>query len=168
MAMLSQWLDSIAQRFFAKDQSGRTAFFPRGRRRSGYYVDAADESRLKPLVKMYAIASALINFVGSMACLGFTEALTLDHGFFQPEKFKLALTVYAFSLVLFLIGPGLILWRVYGNVVTGLCAPLAVADPSSVRFMPTGSGYVRATLLLLGGALILLALGLLLIARRHF
>jgi hypothetical protein len=119
-------------------------------------------------VKMYAIASALINFIGSMASLGFTEALTLDHGYLLPERLKLALAIYLVCSVVFFIGPALILWRVYRDAVNGLCASLAVADPSSLHLLPRNSGHIRMTILLLGAAFILIAVGLFLLTmRRH-
>ena len=56
MGMFARWLDRAAQRQFARDVSGRMVFLPRGRKQSCYYVDAAGESKLKPLFKTYAIA----------------------------------------------------------------------------------------------------------------
>jgi hypothetical protein len=166
MGMFSRWLDRAAQRHFAKDQSGRMIFLPRGRRHSCYYVDVADESRIKPLVKMYAIASPLINFIGAMASIGFTEALTFDHDYAQPKKLKLVLIVYLICMALFSTGPALILWRAYTDVATGLCASLTVVDPASLRFVKMDTGRVWMVLVLLGGAMVLLALGLLFLMPR--
>jgi hypothetical protein len=175
MGMFSKLLDGIGQRQFAKDENGRTVFFPRGRfrgfsrgrRRACYYVDAADESKLRSLVKMYALAGALINFTGSMASLGFTEALAFDHGHALPEKLKLVLIVYLVCAVLFSIGPVLILWRVYQDAVAGLCAPLAVADPESLRLVPANSSPIRIWIAILVAAILLGVALFLLLATRH-
>jgi hypothetical protein len=168
MGMFSRWLDGAAQRHFAKDEGGRTVFLPRGQRHLCYYIDAADESRLKSLVKIYAIAAALINLTGSMASLGFTQALTFDHGYARPEKMKFVLVVYLICSALFYIGPVLILWKVYRDALTALCAPLAVADSASLKFLPKDSGRLLLVVMLVAGILILLALGLFfLMLRRH-
>jgi hypothetical protein len=171
MGMFSRWLDGTAQRHFAKDQSGRMVFIDRGlargQRHSCYYVDAADQSQLKAFVKMYAIAFALVSFTGSMASLGFAEALALDHGYLLPEKIKLVLVVYLICSALFYVGPAVILWKVYRDAVTGLCGSLTVADPASVRSVATDSGRIL-WLALFAGAVLLLAVGLFLLAgRRH-
>jgi hypothetical protein len=165
--VFSRWLDVAAQRQFVKDASGRTLFFPRGLPHRCYYVEAADESRLKSLLKMYAIAAALINLTGSMASLGLTEALAFDHGHALPEKIKFALAVYLICSLLFFIGPLLILWRVYRDALVDWCAPLTVAHLASLRPVPTNSNSVRIWFVLLGAALILLGLIVFLLAARH-
>jgi hypothetical protein len=167
MGMLSRWLDSITYRQFAKDASGHMVFFPRGRRHFCYYVDAADETRLRSLVRMYAIGGALINFTGSMASLGFTEALAFDHGHALPERMKFVLIVFLICVALFSVGPALILWIVYRDAVNGVCGPLAVVDPSSLRLVPTNWSTIRIWVALFAGALILLGLAVILLMTRH-
>jgi hypothetical protein len=167
MEMLSRWLDRIAQRQFVKDASGQMVFLPRGPRHSCYYVDAADESKLKPLVRTYAIAAALINLTGSLASLGFTGALSFDHGSLLPEKFKFALTIYLICSVLFLIAPLLVLFRVYRDALAELCTCLAVADRASLRLVPTNSKPIRIWIVLLVAGLILLGLIFFLMVTRQ-
>jgi hypothetical protein len=165
MGTFSQWLDGTAQHF-GEDQNGRMAFLPHGRRHACYYIDAADESQLKALVRVYTFAAALINAVGSVASFALTEALTFSHGSSFHEKFELFFVVYLICSTLFFFGPALILKRVYRNEVSKLCTPLPVADPASLRLMVNTSS-LRMALVLVGSAMILLALGLLLLVPPH-
>jgi len=70
--------DNIADRYFAKDGSGKLVFLPCGRSKPSYYVDSTDESKIKSLVKMYVVAVALISLTGMMAVIGFTDSLLSD------------------------------------------------------------------------------------------
>jgi hypothetical protein len=164
MGTFSQWLDGTAQHF-GEDPNGRMAFLPRGRRHFCYYIDVADESRLKAVVRIYTIAAALINAVGSVASFALTEALTFGHGS-SYEKYELFFFVYLICSTLFFFGPAAILKRIYRNEVSKLCAPLPVADPTSLRLM-VNTGNLRIALALVGSATILLALGLLLLVPHH-
>ena len=162
MGMFHEWLDCAAQRSFGQDASGRSAFFPYGWRKPGYYVEAGDVSKIKSLVKLYALAAALINLVGSTAALAFTEALIADEQS-SPlrRKLELGLSVYAIAGLLSYILPLLLLWRVYRDLVASLCSPLTPVGAETIH--PMQSSWNRRTpallaficLLLLGAAIVL-------------
>ncbi|HTW58764.1 MAG TPA: hypothetical protein VMD99_11580 [Terriglobales bacterium] len=154
-------LDTFADRQFAKEQSGRLVFLPRGPRRPAYFVDSADENKLKSLVKVYGVAAALINLTGTIASLAFTQALTFDQRS-APLAYKLrfGLVVYAISATLLYIGPALLLWNVYRGVVDGLCSSLTTVDPESLRLTRLHSSSRRSWLILLFAGLLILGLGI--------
>ena len=168
MGMFSGWLDGIAQRQFGKDEAGRVAFFPYGWRRSGYFVEAPDESKITALVKMYAVASALINLLGSMTAYALTQSLIFDqHSIPLRRKLELALSVYSISALILFILPALLLWKVYRGLVAGLCSPLPAVGPESVRQIKPPTA-VRAQLVLVGFGTAILVLGILLaLTARH-
>lgn len=153
-------LDNLADRQFAKDESGRLVFLPRGPRRPGFVVASTDEQKVKSLVKIYVLAAMLINLTGSLASIAFTQALTFDERSAPlAYKLKFGLVVYAISASLLYVGPTLMLWNVYRGVVDGLCSSLTTVDPASLRLMrqPATS---RAVVILLFTGLLLLALGI--------
>jgi hypothetical protein len=99
-------LDNFADRQFAKDESGRLVFLPRGRRHAGYFIDAADEPKIKSLVKIYGVAAMVVNLTGSMASIAFAQMLTFDERTTSlTHKLKFGLVVYPISLALLYIGP---------------------------------------------------------------
>jgi len=100
MGMFSRWLDSLAQQQFRMDTGGRFVFVPFGPRRTGYYVDAGDEPKLKALVAMYFLARSLVYLLGSTATFMFTQSLLSDERT-SPLRTKLELgfTVYSISAV---------------------------------------------------------------------
>jgi hypothetical protein len=85
--------DKFAHRQFAKDESGRLVFLPRGPHRPAYFIDSSDENKLKSLVKVYGVAAAIINLTGSMASLAFTQALAFDERS-APLAYKLKLALW--------------------------------------------------------------------------
>ena len=154
---MGMW-DKFAERQFAKDESGRLVFLPRGPRRSAYLVDSSDENKLKSLVKVYGVAAAIINLTGSIASLAFTQALTFDERSASlAYKLKFGLVVYAISSALLYLGPALLLWNVYRRVLDGLCSSLTTVDPASLRLTRSPSHPAVVIFLLTG--LLLLALG---------
>lgn len=158
---MGMW-DNIANRQFARDESGRLVFLPRGPRRAAYIVDNADETKMKSLVKVYLVAATLVNLTGSLASLAFTQSLTFDERSAPlAYKIKLALVVYAISAALLYVGPALLLWNVYREVVGRLCTSLTTVDPTSLRLTHPPSGSNRTVVIVLITALALLALGIL-------
>lgn len=155
--------DIFATRQFAKDDSGRVVFLPRGPRRAGYYVGAPDESRFKSLVKVYGLGAALINLAGSTASYAFTAWLTSSERCASlASRLKLGLAVYAISSSLLYIGPALLLWNVYRKEVAALCSSLDTVDPTSVHLTSEHSSARRTGLIILFAGLLVLALGILL------
>jgi len=158
MGMSSGVLDHLARNRFMSDSSGRLAVFPFGSRRPGYYVDAADESQIKALVKIYVVAAALINVVGSVAALGFTQALVFDD---RPaplrSRLEFGLVIYAISALLLYLLPALLLWKVYKRAVTEVCSSLTAVGPESVREMrPSPTPFPAVFIMLSAGAIVLL------------
>jgi hypothetical protein len=96
MGMFSRWLDSLAQQQFRIDTGGRFVFVPFGPRRTGYYVEAGDEPKLKALVTMYFLARSLVYLLGSTATFMFTQSLLSDERT-SPlrRKLELGFTVYS-------------------------------------------------------------------------
>ena len=162
MRMLSGLLDNFAKGQFAKDESGRTVFLPRGPRRPGYYVGASDESSFKSLVKVYGVAAMLINLIGSTATIAFAQAMTFEERSAPlASKLKFGLVVYAISSAILYIGPALLFWNVYRGEVAALCSSLDNVDPASVRLPCPSSNTRRTALVLLIAGLLILALGIL-------
>jgi hypothetical protein len=163
MGIFSRWLDDVAERQLAKDESGRMVFLPRGPRRSGCYVDAPDKDKIKSLVKMYFVASALINVTGSTASLAFTQALTFDrHSAPLESQLKFGLVVYAIAAIFFYIGPALVLWRTYLGALAGLCSTLTTVEPASMHLMKPPASRARAVSILVAVAMVLILFGLML------
>lgn len=169
MGMPSGMLDIFATRQFAKDESGRSVFLPRGPRRAGYYVGASEESGLKPLVKLYGVAAALINLVGSTASYAFTTwLLSSERSAPLASRLKFGLFVYAIAASILYIGPALLLWNVYRKEVAALCSSLDAVDPASVHLTSEHSDVRRTALLVVFAGLLVLVLGILLaISFRH-
>jgi hypothetical protein len=159
MGIFSGLLENFAERQFAKDDSGRLVFLPRGARRTGYFVADTDESKFKSLVKVYGVAGALINLTGSVASLAFTQALTFDDRYSPPaSRLKFGLIAYAISSMLLYIGPALIFWNVYRGVLAGLCSPLTAVDPSSLHLAQPASNQRRVAVILILVVAIILAI----------
>jgi hypothetical protein len=153
--------DKFADRQFAKDESGRLVFLPRGPHRPAYFIDSSDENKLKSLVKVYGVAAAIINLTGSMASLAFTQALAFDERSAPlAYKLKVRLVVYAISSALLYIGPALLLWNVYRRVLDRLCSSLTTVDPASLQLTRLPSTSRPAVVILLLTGLLLLTLGI--------
>ncbi len=153
-------LDNLADRQFAKDESGKLVFLPRGPRRLAYFVDTPDEPKIKSLVKVYIVAAQLINVTGSTAAIAITQSLTFDERSAPlAYKLKFGLVVYAITATLLYIGPGLLLWNVYRGVVDRLCSSLPTADPAALRLTQL-SGSRRLWVILVCAGLLILALGI--------
>jgi hypothetical protein len=158
MGMFSGVLDHLARYRFLTDSSGRLAVFPFGSRRPGYYVDAADETKIKALVKIYVVAAALINVVGSVAALGFTQALVADERSAPlRSQLEFGLVVYVISALLLYLLPALLLWKVYKGAVTEVCSSLTAVESDSVREMkPLPTPFPAVLILISAGAFVLL------------
>lgn len=160
MGVFSEWLEGVADRQFGKAADGRLAFFPRGWRRPGYYVEASNESKVKALVKIYFVSSALLNLVGSIAAIAFTQSLVFDERSAPlKRKLELGLTVYSVSALVMFILPCLLLWKIYKELLARVCSELVTVESDSVsQFEQTPRRHSAAVVLVLTGVL-LLALG---------
>lgn len=162
------FLDSLADRHFAKDDSGRLVFLPRGRRRRSYVVDTADQNKIKSLVKLYIVAYALLNFTGTIATIGFTDSLTCDE---RPaslgHQLKFGGVVGAIALTLFYLGPAILLLNIYRRAVDRICASLTPVDPMSAHLTRLPSSARRVLLICMGAAFVLVAIGVLVMVSFH-
>jgi hypothetical protein len=157
--------DNIASRQFAKDEAGRLVFLPRGPRKSGYVVPATDEDKFKSLVKVYLVASMLINLTGSTASIVIAQSLAGDHPAPLASKLEFGLVVYAISAALLYFGPWFMLWLIYRGAVDKLCSSLPAVAPSSFR---QNSKSNRTVIFLLFAGLFFVALGIFfLVGYRH-
>jgi hypothetical protein len=126
--------DKFADRQFAKDESGRLVFLPRGPHRPAYFIDSTDENKLKSLVKVYGVAAAIINLTGSVASLAFYPGARIRRAF---RSAGLQAEIWPCGLRDFLRaplhrGPALLLWNVYRRVLDGLCSSLTTVDLASL------------------------------------
>ena len=153
--------DNFADCQFAKDENGKLVFLPRGPHRAGYFVDAEDEQKIKPLVKIYGVAAMIVNLTGSMASIFLSQALTFDERSTSlAHKLKFGLGVYAISAALLYIGPALLLWNVYRGTVDGLCSSLPTVDPTSLRLTQLPWTSRRAVVVMVVIGLLAIALGI--------
>jgi hypothetical protein len=167
--MFSGALDHLARGRFMSDSTGRLAVFPFGARKPGYYVEATDESKIKSLVKMYVVAGALVNLVGSLSSYALAQTQIVDYRACsmttQIERFVGA---YAICMLFFLILPALALWSVYKGAVGEVCSSLTAVGPDSVREMKPASTGPRTALIVAGaGALVLALAGLIVLVSSH-
>lgn len=154
--------DNLTNRQFARDESERLVFLPRGRRRAGYIVDGADETKIRSLVKVYFVAATLINIIGTTASVGFAQLLAFD----QPSlplthEIGRFVVVYAISSALLYVGPALLLWNVYRRVTESLCASMTSVNPSSLRLACLPSSSKRIILIVSLVAFVLVAIAIL-------
>ena len=160
MGMFSEWLDSLAQRQFGKDEGGRLAFFPNGWRKPGYYVEGSDATKVSAVIKIYAIAAALINLTGTLAAYGFTQAILFDeHRSPLQRKIEVGLSVYAVAALFLYIFPALLLWKVYKGLLAGICSPLTAVDPRSISHAERSSSQRRTAAILVCVGLLMITIG---------
>jgi hypothetical protein len=167
MGMISEWIDQATALRFRKDASGRLVFVPFGPRKDGYYVDAAsDEQKIRSLVKLYTVASALINLVGSVGSYTFAQALMFDRDRSVPlaKQLETFIAVYAITVLVVYILPAWALWKTYRGLIPDLCASLSAVGPEQIRRMETPTLPARRRLITIGVALMLVALGVAVVA----
>jgi hypothetical protein len=170
MGMSSGVLDHLTRDRFMNDPSGRVAFFPFGSRRPGYYVDAPDESKIKPLVKMYAVAGALLNLVGSLSSYFLAQTQINDPSCSMTMRIERFAGVYSFCVLVLLILPALALWSIYKGAMADICSSLTAVGPESAREMKPTPGRHRTVLIMgsVGAFVLMLGVALvLLVSSRH-
>jgi hypothetical protein len=169
MATSPGMLDTFAARQFAKDESGRLVFLPRGGRHTGYYISDSDESKFKSLVKVYGLGGMLINLTGSTASIALTLALVIDDRS-EPlaSRLRFGIVLYLICAVLLYLGPALIFWNMYRGVLARLCSSLTAVEPTVLRLTPLPSNQRRSAIILVVLALLIfvLILGVLISYRR--
>lgn len=135
------------------------SFFPYGWHRPSYYLEASDENKIKAVVTIYFVASALVNIVGSTACIAVTQALIIDeHAGPLRRKLEFGSIVYAISATFLYVLPALLLWKTYRGLLAGLCSSLATVGPDSIRQMqpPSSKQRTAVVLFVLMGSLLLI------------
>jgi hypothetical protein len=166
MGMFSGALDNLLRQRFRTDESGHLVFLPYGSRKSGYYIEASDEYKIKSLVKIYAVAGVLINLMGYIASYSIAEALTFNnHSGTLASRVETGAVIYFVSALILLILPALVLWYVYKGVITGICSALPTVSPESIRQMARPQSQHRTVLALLWAGIIVIGVGLLLMVR---
>lgn len=169
MGMFSGWIDQAIALRFRKDASGRLVFLPFGPRKPGYYADApSDEPKLKSLVKMYTVAAALINLMGSLGSYAITQA-TVVHNRSVPlaKELENALAAYSISVLVLLILPAWLLWKTYRGLIKELCASLSPVGPESIREMEKPSLPFRRRLIIISVGLMIVGLAIAVAATQH-
>ena len=161
-------LDNLADRAFAKDDSGRLVFLPRGRRKPSYFVESADENKIKSLVKLYIVANTLLNMTGMAASIAFSDWLLADERSASlAHQLKFGAVVWAIAVTLFYIGPALLLWNTYRRAVDGISASLTAVDPTLVHLTPLPSSSRRVLLICLGASFVVLGIAICAILTAH-
>lgn len=163
--------DRLADTQFRRDASGRVVFLPRGSRKSGYYIDdASDLQKIRAIAKLYVVAGTLFNlagFLGSYALMSTWESVYFIHLPISIEARAMrAAGVYLISALVIQLTPLLILQQVYRESVTVICSNLKAVKSDSLGPLSQVSPIRRRLLVVLVGVLILLALSVIVIARR--
>jgi len=163
MGMFSGWTDQLVALRFRKDSSERLVFLPFGPRKPGYYVDAASDAQvIKSLVKMYAVASALINLMGYLASYTLAQLLVFnDHSAPLANRLKTGIAVYSISALVLMILPAWALWKTYKGLIRGCCATLSAVGPELIRQMEKPSNPLRKNALIAGAGVLLVGLAIL-------
>jgi hypothetical protein len=155
--MFSAWVGQLVDARCRKDLSGRLVFLPYGRRRAGYYLDcASDYQKVKALVAIYAVASALFQVLGSTSSLVVVLGASSDRPGSLAGKLEFALIIYIISAFTFqwlpMLGsvltelrhyPMLLLWRLYRGLLPDLCSSLQEAGPESMGNLQTIPNSMR-------------------------
>jgi hypothetical protein len=144
MGMFSAWVGQLVDARCRKDLSGRLVFLPYGRRRAGYYLDcASDYQKVKSLVAIYAVASALFQVLGSTSSLVIVLGASSDRPGSLAGKLEFALIIYIISAFTFQWLPMLLLWRLYRGLLPDLCSSLQEAGPESMGNLQTIPNSMR-------------------------
>ena len=154
-------MNRLADAHFKKEASGRLVFVPFTQRGKCYFVDSnSDEEKIRALVSMYRIPSALISIL--MAPIVMVPALILeDYGQLTPLAHRLTVAIGISGYFwLTLLALELMLWLVYRSMVPGLTASLSEVAPeikAALRAIPAQQLRQRRVMLLclLAGVIVL-------------
>jgi len=135
MGTFSGRLFQLVDAQFRKDQSGRVVFLPYGPRKTGYYVETpSDDRKIKSFVAIYTAASLLFQVLGFLSSYLLMQAVIFpDRPTTRAGKLEVGLIVYGISALIFWFGPRWLLWKLYREVLPGVCSSLSEASPASTR-----------------------------------
>jgi hypothetical protein len=169
MGNLSAWIGQLVDARCRKDLSGRLIFLPHGPRRAGYYLDSAsDYQKVKTLVGMYGLASALFQVLGSTCAMVIVLGSLSDHSGSLAGKLEFALIIYIFSAATFQWLPLLLLWRAYKALLPELCSSLQEVSPESMGKLQTIPNPMRRRALMVAfAALLVMGVAFFLVSRTQ-
>jgi hypothetical protein len=166
MGMFSGWIVQLVDSQFRKDQSGRQVFLPNGPGKAGYYVETtSDDQKIKPLIAVYTAASGLFQVVGFLSSFILMQAVIFpDRPITRAGKLEVGLIVYGISTLVFWLAPKWLLWKIYREMLPGVCSSLNEAKPeSTLELQKTPNPLQHRMLIIFVGATLILG-GILLAA----
>lgn len=129
MFPVSKLMDRAIETQFLKDSSERTVFVPFSLRRNCYFVDEADQDKIRAFVRMYR---SLFQIIALLSCPSvFVPALILeDFAGLSPRGHRLAIAL-GIPLFFWLVLGGLewILWTLYKGAIPTLTSSLTEVEP---------------------------------------
>ncbi len=164
--MFSGWDEQLLGNFFKKDPATRLIFLPFGGKKPGYHIDSpADEEKTKPFAKMYFLARAMFQALGSTSAILIAWPWKSAGPCISIAHFIVA---YLIAASLFEFLPLWLLWRLYRKSIPEVCSTMRVAAPEEIRQLDWSmSPFRRRVLMIAIGSMVLLTgIVLVLIARR--
>jgi hypothetical protein len=129
---------------------------------------ASDYQKVKALVGMYGLASALFQVLGSTCAIVIVLGSLPGHSGALAGKLEFALIVYILSAFTFQWLPMLLLWRAYKALLPELCSSLQEVSTESMGNLQTIPNPMRRRALMAAfAALLLMAVGLFLVSRTQ-
>jgi hypothetical protein len=151
-------LDSIVSANFRSENAGRVVVFPGDRRHRGHLVKSpAEELKIRSFLKMFYGAHFSILFLGYF--LSFEWSRQIYRGLGRPEEHFFRAICISLGVYLLVAGlPYSLLWRSYKRAFVSFVSPEDEVSVSGGR-----AARPRILALIVGAALIVLALGLFLV-----
>ena len=160
MGKLAGWILQLVSANFRKDQSGSVVFLPFGPGKAGYYIDAtADHQKIESMVAIYTAATVLLQVVGFLSSYVLMQAVIFpDRPTTRAGKMEVGLIVYGLSTLVFWFGPRWLLWRLYREVIPGVCSAFKEVSLASTRDLEKARNPLqRRMLAIFVGAFLILA-----------
>jgi hypothetical protein len=156
--MLMALLDSIVGACFRDEKTGRVVVFSGDRRTRGYIVRSeSEELKIRSFLKMFYFAHFSILFLGYF--LGFEWSRQIYRALGRPEAHMFRAMCISLGVYLLVAGvPYFLLWRSYKKAFVSFVSPEDEVLVSGGR-----AARPRIYALIAGAALIVLALGVLLL-----
>jgi len=154
------YLESLIDaRFFWRDPSGTAIFNPRGKRKSGFFVDSKiEESKIRSLVELYFFAGLAVNVLGYLSGYGLAKFL-IGVIIERPAAHLLeVMGIVSGCIFGFLITPALLLLRIYKQAMQFHTVGLRAAPPAADagRAFSFALAAVGISILIIGIALAVL------------
>jgi hypothetical protein len=151
-------LDSIVSANFRSENAGRVVVFPGDRRHRGHLVKSpAEELKIRSFLKMFYGAHFSILFLGYF--LSFEWSRQIYRGLGRPEEHFFRAICISLGVYLLVAGlPYFLLWSSYKKAFVSFVSPEDEVSVSGGR-----AARPRILALIVGAALIVLALGLFLV-----